>query len=117
LIAFKVMAISTFASVGVAVKCGIEAFAVLLKALALLAVAAPGFCGRRHCVDAVGQSCPNSCSSGTSLLGTECIGIALQYRHNDLGSLTDTFDAVLIVVTFDTAAHVGTLDSIGEALG
>ena len=55
--------------------------------------------------------------SGTNLLlGTERIGIALQYRNYDLGSLSSVFDAVFIVVALDTTAQVGTLNSIGKAL-
>ena len=99
--------------------CGIETFAILLEALTLLAVAAPAFSRFRQCGDAIGWSCPSCCymDSGTNLfLGTESIGIALQLRYNDLGSVANIFNAVFIVVALDTTAQVSTLNSIGEAL-
>ena len=113
------MAIAAVASFGVAVQRGIEAFAVFLQALTLFAVTPLGFRGRLHLGDAVERSCPGSDrgrSHGTSLLGTKCVGIALQRRNDDLGPFANTCDAVLVVVTLDAAAHVGALHSIGEAL-
>lgn len=52
-VAFYVVTISALASLGAAVLCGIEAFAIL-QTLALLAVAAPAFSRFRQCGDAIG---------------------------------------------------------------